>query len=69
MPRHAELFAATRLAGNHAGMYGAVDLASNDINGLLARALPDVTKCDASYRVMAGLVPAIHVFGCHDDQN
>jgi putative acyl-CoA dehydrogenase len=40
MPRHAELFAATRLAGNHAGMYGAVDLASNDINGLLARALP-----------------------------
>ena len=25
-PRHAELFAATRLAGNHAGMYGAVDL-------------------------------------------
>ncbi|MGC2813384.1 MAG: acyl-CoA dehydrogenase family protein [Bradyrhizobium sp.] len=39
MPRHAELFAATRLAGNHAGMYGAVDLASNDINGLLARAL------------------------------
>ena len=44
MPRHAELFAATRLAGNHAGMYGAVDLASDDINGLLARALPDVTN-------------------------
>ena len=40
MPRHAELFAATRLAGNHAGMYGAVDLANNDISGLLARALP-----------------------------
>ena len=40
MPRHAELFAATRLAGNHAGMYGAVDLASSDIRGLLARALP-----------------------------
>ena len=40
MPRHAELFAATRLAGNHAGMYGAVDLAHDDINGLLARALP-----------------------------
>ena len=40
MPRHAELFAATRLAGNHAGMYGAVDLANNDIRGLLARALP-----------------------------
>ena len=27
-PRHAELFAATRLAGNHASMYGAVDLAA-----------------------------------------
>jgi putative acyl-CoA dehydrogenase len=40
MPRHAELFAATRLAGNHAGMYGAVDLANDDINGLLTRALP-----------------------------
>ena len=40
MPRHAELFAATRLVGNHAGMYGAVDLADNDIRGLLARALP-----------------------------
>ena len=39
-PRHAELFAATRLAGNHAGMYGAVDLAGDDIRGLLARALP-----------------------------
>jgi putative acyl-CoA dehydrogenase len=40
MPRHAELFAATRLAGNHTGMYGAVDLGNDDINGLLARALP-----------------------------
>jgi putative acyl-CoA dehydrogenase len=40
MPRHAELFAMTRLAGTHAGMYGAVDLADEDINGLLARALP-----------------------------
>lgn len=39
-PRHAELFAATRLAGNHAGMYGAVDLAPEDIRGLLERALP-----------------------------
>ena len=39
-PRHAELFAATRLAGNHAAMYGAVDLASQDIRDLLARALP-----------------------------
>jgi putative acyl-CoA dehydrogenase len=40
MPRHAELFAATRLAGNHAGMYGAVELATSEIRGLLARALP-----------------------------
>ena len=39
-PRHAELFAATRLAGNHASMYGAVDLASGDVTGLLERALP-----------------------------
>jgi putative acyl-CoA dehydrogenase len=39
-PRHAQLFAATRLAGNHAGMYGAVDLASVDVRGLLERALP-----------------------------
>ena len=39
-PRHAELFAATRLAGNHAGMYGAVDLAPEDIRGLLEQALP-----------------------------
>jgi putative acyl-CoA dehydrogenase len=39
-PRHAQLFATTRLAGNHAGMYGAVDLASEDVRGLLERALP-----------------------------
>jgi putative acyl-CoA dehydrogenase len=39
-PRHAELFAATRLAGNHASMYGAVDLAPDDVRGLLERALP-----------------------------
>src|SRR6266702_1847992 len=39
-PRHAELFAATRLAGNHASMYGAVDLAGDDISHLLERALP-----------------------------
>jgi putative acyl-CoA dehydrogenase len=39
-PYHAELFASTRLAGNHASMYGAVDLASDDIRGLLERALP-----------------------------
>jgi putative acyl-CoA dehydrogenase len=39
-PRSAELFAATRLAENHTGIYGAVDLASDDISGLLERALP-----------------------------
>jgi putative acyl-CoA dehydrogenase len=39
-PHHAELFARTRLATTHAGMYGAVDLASDDIKSLLARALP-----------------------------
>ncbi|WP_027553104.1 acyl-CoA dehydrogenase family protein [Bradyrhizobium sp. Cp5.3] len=39
-PRHAELFAATRLATNHASMYGAVELESGDVRGLLERALP-----------------------------
>src|SRR3954449_1966380 len=39
-PRHAELFAATRLAATHAGMYGATDIASDDIRALLERALP-----------------------------
>jgi putative acyl-CoA dehydrogenase len=39
-PRHAELFASTRLAGNHGGMYGAVDLPPGDIGRLLDRALP-----------------------------
>ncbi|NOJ49312.1 acyl-CoA dehydrogenase family protein [Bradyrhizobium archetypum] len=39
-PHQAHLFAATRLVGNHAGMYGAVDLATEDIKGLLQRALP-----------------------------
>jgi putative acyl-CoA dehydrogenase len=39
-PRSAELFAATQLAENHASMYGAVDLAGDDISGLLERALP-----------------------------
>jgi putative acyl-CoA dehydrogenase len=39
-PRHAELFAATRLVGNHASMYGAVDLGNDDVRGLLERALP-----------------------------
>jgi putative acyl-CoA dehydrogenase len=39
-PRNAELFAATRLAGNHAGMYGAINIASSDVTALLERALP-----------------------------
>jgi putative acyl-CoA dehydrogenase len=39
-PRHAELFAHSRLAGNHGGMYGAVDLSPDDIGRLLDRALP-----------------------------
>jgi putative acyl-CoA dehydrogenase len=39
-PRHAELFATTRLAENHGSMYGAVDLAPDDIGRLLDRALP-----------------------------
>jgi putative acyl-CoA dehydrogenase len=39
-PHHAELFARTRLAGTHAGMYGAVELANDDIRALLERALP-----------------------------
>jgi putative acyl-CoA dehydrogenase len=34
------LFAATRLAANHASMYGAVDLVGDDIRELLERALP-----------------------------
>jgi putative acyl-CoA dehydrogenase len=39
-PRQAELFAATRLATPHTGMYGAVELANRDIRTLLERALP-----------------------------
>ncbi|MBP1296877.1 acyl-CoA dehydrogenase family protein [Bradyrhizobium elkanii] len=39
-PKNAELFAATRLAERHAGMYGAVDLSDADERALLARALP-----------------------------
>ena len=39
-PRHAELFAATRLVQTHAGMYGAVDVAEIDTRNLLERALP-----------------------------
>jgi putative acyl-CoA dehydrogenase len=39
-PRQAELFAATRLAAGHTGMYGAVDLVRDDIRALLQRVLP-----------------------------
>ncbi|PJG54389.1 DNA alkylation response protein [Bradyrhizobium forestalis] len=39
-PHSAELFAATRLATNHASMYGAVELDSGDVRALLERALP-----------------------------
>src|SRR5262249_54737660 len=39
-PRHAELFAATRLVQTHAGMYGAVDLSESNTRALLERALP-----------------------------
>ncbi|KWV46850.1 DNA alkylation response protein [Bradyrhizobium macuxiense] len=39
-PANAELFAATRLAGNHPGMYGAIDLSDDDQRALLVRALP-----------------------------
>lgn len=37
---HAKLFAARRLAANHASMYGAVEIESGDVRGLLERALP-----------------------------
>lgn len=37
---HARLFAATRLAANHASMYGAVEIESGDVRALLERALP-----------------------------
>ncbi|EGP07116.1 acyl-CoA dehydrogenase [Bradyrhizobiaceae bacterium SG-6C] len=39
-PKHAELFAASRLAADHGNLYGAVDLADRDIRGLLDRTLP-----------------------------
>ena len=39
-PRHAELFAATRLAANHGCMHGEVELASGEVRALLDRALP-----------------------------
>lgn len=39
-PHNAELFVATRLAANHASMYGAVKLENSDVSALLERALP-----------------------------
>src|SRR5580700_1437358 len=39
-PHQAELFAATRLAADHGAIYGALDLADDDVRALLARALP-----------------------------
>jgi putative acyl-CoA dehydrogenase len=39
-PRSAELFAASRLEEGHTGMYGAVDLANDDVSAILERALP-----------------------------
>ncbi|MBR0962322.1 acyl-CoA dehydrogenase family protein [Bradyrhizobium japonicum] len=39
-PHNAELFASTRLAANHASMYGAVELDSGEVRALLERALP-----------------------------
>jgi putative acyl-CoA dehydrogenase len=38
--RNMRNFAATRLAADHGNLYGAVDLADQDIRGLLDRALP-----------------------------
>lgn len=39
-PRHAELFAASRLGSARGGFYGAADIADADARGLLERALP-----------------------------
>ena len=39
-PKHAELFATTRLVAEHGHLYGAVDLSEDSIRGLLDRALP-----------------------------
>jgi len=39
-PRSAELYASTRLAGTHGGMYGATEIAADDVRRLLERALP-----------------------------
>ena len=39
-PHQAELFAATRLASDHGGLFGAIDLAEGEMKALLERALP-----------------------------
>jgi putative acyl-CoA dehydrogenase len=39
-PSNAELFSKSRLVGNHASMYGAIDLTQSDMTRLLDRALP-----------------------------
>jgi len=39
-PPNAELFAATRLRGDHGGLYGAVDLGADETRRVLERALP-----------------------------
>jgi len=39
-PRQAELFASTRLASDHGGLFGAIDLAEGEMKALLERALP-----------------------------
>jgi putative acyl-CoA dehydrogenase len=39
-PKHAELFAATRLKERHGSLYGSADLSDTDARGLLERALP-----------------------------
>jgi len=40
-PKHAELFAATRLKQPHGSLYGAVDFAATEARGLLERTLPE----------------------------
>jgi hypothetical protein len=58
-PRQAELFAATRIANNHASMYGAVDLANEDRELAATGAAVMHDQCNF---VMPGIVPGIHVF-------
>ena len=57
-PRQAELFAATRIANNHASMYGAVDLPTRYEPAATGAAVMH----DQCNFVMPGIVPGIHVF-------